>query len=153
MTIDFFVEGDPPTATAQERKTNTRNIRPVFYDPENVLYAKQLLTLWMRQHRPARPLSGPVLLVVHWMYRARSHRPDTWRDTRPDTDNLQKMLKDILTRERFWRDDAQVVADFSLKSWAKVPGIHLQAVELGSRPSEMAGVIRALSLQIKAREE
>lgn len=150
--IDFFVEGDPPTTTAQQKKTNMQGIRPLYYDPDSLLYARQLLTLWMRQHRPARPLSGPVLLVVHWMYRARSHRPDTWRDTRPDTDNLQKMLKDILTREHYWRDDAQVVADFALKSWQKVPGIHLQAVELGCLPSELTGRIAALGLQFITKE-
>ena len=87
------------------------------------------------------------------MFRARSHPPNTWRDTRPDTDNLQKMLKDVLTRERYWRDDAQVVADFAMKSWAKVPGIHLQAVELGSRPAELVDVIRLLGRNIKTREE
>lgn len=135
MTLEFFCEGDPPTATAQERKVNTRSGVPIYYDPDSVLYARQLLTLWMRQHRPSRPLQGPVLLVTHWIYKARSHRPDTWRDTRPDTDNLQKMLKDVLTREGFWKDDAQVTADIVLKSWSKVPGIHVYAAELNRTPA------------------
>lgn len=146
MLIDFFVEGDPPTATAQQRKTNMRGFLPAYYDPDNLVYARQLLTLWMRQHRPPRPLEGPVLLVAHWMFRARSHRPNTWRDTRPDTDNLQKMLKDVLTREGFWRDDAQVVAEIPLKSWQKVPGIRLQAMELAAPPSELFAKIENLSM-------
>lgn len=129
MRIEFFIEGDPPRATAQERRITTGSRRPVFYDPDSVKVAKEILTLWLRQHRPARPLDGAVRLEVHWMFRARSHKPG-WKITRPDTDNLQKLLKDIMTREGFWRDDAQVCWEIVKKSWATVPGIHIIAEEI-----------------------
>ena len=129
MTIDFFMECDPPTATAQERKVRMGRY-PVFYDPDSVKYAKELLTMHLRQHRPPRPLTGPVELVVEWRFRARTHKPGTWRDTKPDTDNLQKLLKDTMTKCGFWKDDAQVCIETASKRWEKIPGIRVMAREL-----------------------
>lgn len=129
MTIEFFIECDPPTATAQERKVKMGRY-PIFYDPDSVKYARELLTLHLRQHRPPRPLSGPVELRVDWNFRARTHKPGTWRDTKPDTDNLQKLLKDCMTRTGFWKDDAQVALETASKRWEKVPGIRIFAREL-----------------------
>lgn len=129
MTIEFFIDCDPPTATAQERKVKMGRY-PIFYDPDSVKYARELLTLHLRQHRPPRPLSGPVELTVAWSFRARTHKPGTWRDTKPDTDNLQKLLKDVMTREHFWNDDAQVCKEIVTKRWEKRPGILIIAREL-----------------------
>ena len=34
-----------------------------------------------------------------------------YRVSRPDTDNLQKLLKDCMTKTGFWKDDSQVVIE------------------------------------------
>lgn len=44
--------------------------------------------------------------------RNKTHKHKEWRVTKPDTDNLQKMLKDCMTLTGFWNDDAQVVVDY-----------------------------------------
>lgn len=129
--IDFFLECDPPTATAQERKVNTQRGYPVYYDPSSVKYAKQLLTLLLRQHKPREPFRTPVELTVYWRFRAKSHKPREWRDTKPDTDNLQKLLKDVMTKVGYWKDDALVVREIIEKSWEKTPGIYIKIRELG----------------------
>lgn len=129
MRHSFFLEIDPPTATAQERKVSVRGNRPHFYDPKNVQYAKEILTLELNLHRPPRYLEGPLKLDVEWHFRARTHKPG-WRDTRPDTDNLQKLLKDCMTRCGFWRDDAQVCYEVVKKMWRRVPGIYITVEEL-----------------------
>ena len=50
---------------------------------------------------------------------------------RPDTDNLQKLLKDCMTAEHFWTDDALVCSEITEKFWADTPGIwiHIEPVE------------------------
>ena len=42
---------------------------------------------------------------------------EKWKTTKPDTDNLQKGLKDCMTKCGFWEDDAQVVIEHVSKVW------------------------------------
>ncbi len=46
---------------------------------------------------------------------------------KPDTDNLQKLLKDVMTAVGFWQDDAQVASEIVEKFWAEIPGIYIRA--------------------------
>lgn len=52
------------------------------------------------------------------------------KTSKPDTDNLEKALKDCMTRLHFWKDDAQVASEISEKFWAAVPGIYVRIEEL-----------------------
>lgn len=49
---------------------------------------------------------------------------------KPDTDNLQKLLKDCMTARGFWKDDAQVASEICEKFWAERPGIYICVEEL-----------------------
>ena len=86
----------------------------------------------LRQHVPAEPLSGPLELRAVWRFPCgRAHRDGEWRVMRPDTDNLQKLLKDCMTRCGFWHDDAQVVRETVEKLWADTSvGIEIELVPL-----------------------
>ena len=136
--MEFFIEGDPPRATAQERRISMRNGRPHLYDPDSVKYAKQYLALHLSQHRPQKPMEGPVMLWVGWYFRAsRANKAGTWKTTRPDTDNLQKILKDVMTRCGYWKDDAQVCAEIVIKCWSKTPGIRIVIHEMEAKSEEV----------------
>lgn len=130
--MHFFLNIDPPTSTAQEKQVTIVRGKPIFYDPVSVKAAKRLLTAHLRLHRPQKPLSGPVALSTIWLFpKGKSHRHGEWRTTRPDTDNLQKMLKDCMTKCGFWKDDAQVVREQVEKRWADDPtGIYIEITEL-----------------------
>lgn len=120
--MEFFVEITPPTATAQEKKVAVVRGRPVFYDPAPVKAAKKMLTMALRPYVPEEPMTGPVELTVVWRFpRGRAHKDGEWRSTKPDTDNLQKLLKDCMTRVGFWKDDALVVREVVEKRWADAP--------------------------------
>ena len=124
----FFLQIEPPTATAQEKKVTVVHGRPVFYDPTPVKEAKKLLTEQLLPYSPQRPMEGAVSLKTVWLFpKGRAHRHGEWRVTKPDTDNLQKLLKDCMTRCGFWRDDAQVVRETVEKRWAAEPsGIYIE---------------------------
>ena len=130
--MDFFIAMKPPTATAQERQVCVVHGKPVFYDPAPVKKAKTLLTEHLIRQRPNEPFSGALQLRVLWLFpKGRSHRNGEWRVTRPDTDNLQKLLKDCMTRCGFWKDDAQVVREIVEKRWSDEPtGIYIEIEEL-----------------------
>ena len=133
--MDFFLQIQPPTATAQEKQVRVVHGKPFFYDPAPVKAAKNLLTAHLLPHRPERPLEGAVALSTVWLFpKGRSHRHGEWRVTRPDTDNLQKLLKDCMTHCGFWKDDAQVASEICEKFWAEIPGIWIHIEELEVQP-------------------
>lgn len=131
MKIQFFMPMIPPTVTAQEHKVAVRNGKPQFYDPPEVKNAKAKFMAALAQHKIEQPLSSPVRLVVKWLFPiAGNHKNGEYKATRPDTDNLQKMLKDCMTVCGFWKDDALVVSEIIEKFWADNPGIFIRVEDL-----------------------
>ena len=129
--MDFFLETQPPTVTAQEHKVRVVHGKPMFYDTAKLKAARSTFERLLSQHRPEAPLDGPVALTVEWHFFSKTHKEGTWRVTRPDTDNLQKMLKDCMTRVGFWKDDAQVCREEVTKRWSRQqPGIHIKVVSI-----------------------
>ena len=133
MILEFFMEMEPPTATAQEKKVSIVHGKPVFYEPTNLKAAKLKLTEQLLQHKPTEPIDGPIHLEVIWRFsKGKRHKNGEWRITKPDTDNLQKMLKDCMTRLGFWKDDAQVCREAVIKIWtADPPGIAIGIYSMG----------------------
>ena len=130
--MHFFMAMKPPTATAQEHSVKVIHGKPVFFDPPNVKDAKNLLMGHLAKNRPDKPIEGAVELTVMWLFpKGKSHRHGEWRKTKPDTDNLQKLLNDCMTQVGFWKDDAQVVSEKVQKRWSDEPtGIYIEIKEL-----------------------
>ena len=130
--MKFFIAMKPPTATAQEKQVSVVHGRPVFYDPAPVKEAKNQLNGYLIRHKPDEPMTGPVQLRTIWLFpKGKSHKNGEWRVTRPDTDNLQKLLKDCMTRVGFWNDDAQVCWEEVTKRWSRQkPGIYIKVVSI-----------------------
>jgi len=130
--LNFFLAMNPPTVTAQERKVKVVRGKPIFYDPEAVKDARNLLCGHLSLHKPSAPLTGAISLRVLWLFpKGKSHKHGEWRTTKPDTDNLQKLLKDCMTACGFWKDDAQVVRETVEKRWSDEPcGIYIEIEEV-----------------------
>ena len=129
MKIEFFEPMIPPTITAQERKVNFKTRR--FYDPPELKAAKLKLESRLARHSPDEPIIGPAELMVMWLFPIKGDaRSGDWKPTRPDTDNLQKALKDIMTKLGFWRDDALVCREVIEKRYSDKPGLYIVIEEL-----------------------
>lgn len=128
--IQFFMPMIPPTVTAQEHKIAVRNGKPIVYDTPEIKSAKSMLTAYLAEHKPEQPFECGVRLIVKWCFPRGEHQSGTYRTTRPDTDNLQKALKDCMTKCRFWKDDAQVCSEIIEKFWAEIPGIWIRIEEV-----------------------
>lgn len=126
--MKMFLLLDPPTVTAQESKVAVVRNKPVYYKPEKVKAAKQMLIKHLKPFKPSVPYDGPIRLMVIWRFpKGKSHKHFEWRVTKPDTDNLEKMLKDCMTEVGFWKDDAQVVIEYVEKLWSNEPtGISIE---------------------------
>lgn len=130
MATEFFMAMEPPTVTAQEHKVTVINGKPVFYDPPEVKAAKEKLISHLYKHRVMGPYREGVRLITKWCFPRGRHKDGSYRTTKPDTDNLQKLLKDCMTLVGFWTDDALVASEVAEKFWAEVPGIYIRIEEL-----------------------
>lgn len=130
MTTEFFISIIPPTVTHQEHKVSVRNSKPIFYEPPELRAAREKLTAHLAAHKPEQPYTCGVRLVTKWCFPRGCHADGEYRVTKPDTDNLQKLLKDCMTAVGFWTDDALVASEITEKFWAAVPGIYINIQEL-----------------------
>ena len=134
MRVEFFMSMVPPTITHQEHKVAVRNGKPVVYLPQELKAAKEKLRAHLAGFAPENPIEAgtAVWLGVKWCFPIKNdHRNGEYMTSKPDTDNLNKMLKDVMTEVGFWHDDAQVVSEHIEKFWAERPGIYIVVYELG----------------------
>lgn len=135
--ISFFLPMKRiPSATQQTHKVSTRSGKPQFYEPQELKTARLLFRDLLARRKPEAPLEGPVYLRVVFYYPATKQHPSgAWKTTRPDTDNLIKMLKDEMTRLGFWKDDAQICSEWISKVYYEHPGIEIHTWVLEEGPS------------------
>ena len=145
MSISFFLEISPPTVTHQEKSVRVAKGKPQFYEPSNLKAARATFTRLLKRNRPDAPLRGAVRLLVRWQFpHGKSHKDGEWKSTRPDTDNLQKLLKDCMTDAGFWKNDAQVASETCEKIWSATPGLYICAEEIDAKDSVENGKENAL---------
>lgn len=140
--IEFFMPMIPPTVTQQEHKVTVsrKTGRVVFYDPPELKAARSRFMDQVGRYAPEAPLDGALQLITKWIWPMDHERqemlavvdPDrfAWKTTKPDTDNLIKLLKDCMTRTGFWKDDAQVASEVTEKFLANRPGIYVKIMRL-----------------------
>lgn len=132
MDIQFFMPMNPPTITQQQHRVTVQKGKPVFYDSPELAEAKAKLTAYLAKHIPEQPFTGAVQLIVKWCFPVSGkHSDGEYKTTKPDTDNLQKALKDIMTGLHFWKDDALVASEVVEKFWSDTPGIWIGIREIG----------------------
>lgn len=130
MTTEFFVAIIPPTVTHQEKKVSVIKGKPVFYEPPNLKDARLKLMSHLARFVPSKKYIGGVRLIVKWCFPRKNHRDGEYKITKPDTDNLQKLLKDVMTKLGYWVDDNLVASEIVEKFWAEKPGIYIRIEDL-----------------------
>lgn len=130
MKIEFFMAMDPPTTTHQEKQASIVNGKPVFYEPQELKAARQKLMAHLTKYKPEKKYECGIRLLVKWCFPRGKHKDGEYRITKPDTDNLQKLLKDCMTECGYWKDDALVSSEIIEKFWAEIPGIYIRIEEL-----------------------
>lgn len=124
----FWVPGKP-RAQQRPRAVQTLTGKVRVYDSGNANDWKAAIAGCSRSKRPAAPLPGPVGVELRFFFaRPRRLWPARHPDgavpcvAKPDLDNLEKPVLDVLTREGWWRDDAQVCSLSSSKHYAARAG-------------------------------
>ena len=121
----------PPTTTHQQKKVTITNGKPIFFEPAELKEARMKLESHLSKNVPNRKYMRSVRLVTKWCFPITGkHTDGEYKYTKPDTDNLQKLLKDCMTKCGYWKDDALVVSEIIEKFWASIPGIYIRIEEI-----------------------
>ena len=135
--MKFKLKMIPPTATAQQKGERVVNGYVHHYKKKNVAAAEATLRDALLPYVPADPITDvPIRFWAIWMFpypkSAKKHKPGygRWKITRPDTDNLNKMLKDVMTDMGFWKDDALICLEQIEKLYSDEPGIVIMIEKL-----------------------
>ena len=126
----FKLKMIPPTATAQQKGERVVGGYIHHYKKKNVAAAEAILRDALMPYVPEAPIENePICLRVLWEFpypkNAKKHQRGHCRNkiTRPDADNLNKMLKDVMTDMGFWKDDALISMECIWKVLSDEPGI------------------------------
>lgn len=129
--MQFFMPMIPPTKTHQEKKVAVKNGKPVFYEPQELKTVRNKLMAHLSGYAPKKKMTTAVRLVVKWLFPVTgNHKNGEYKATKPDTDNLQKLLKDCMTDCGFWKDDALVASEIVEKFYAEKTGIWISVEEI-----------------------
>ena len=137
--VAFRIDCVPPTATAQQKGAFVCGGRVRFYTKKKVRQSENFLAALISMHTPDVPFAKPVSLKVRWTFPYRKSErkgivrtgADIPHTSRPDLDNLEKNLLDVLTRLNFWTDDSLVAEKSTSKWWGPKPGIDIEIRPMG----------------------
>lgn len=135
MAVDsrhFFMAMIPPTATKQEAQvTIGKDGKPHWYPSPQWAKAEDVLRANLERFRPDEPITeGGVVLSVEWCFPQDGHADGEPYLKKPDTDNLDKGLKDVMTDLGWWDDDARVFGESIVKLHSRIPGIRIDIEEV-----------------------
>jgi Holliday junction resolvase RusA-like endonuclease len=133
--MKFWIDCIPPKSTHQasaiimRNKATGKQFVGMSQSSKGKKVQQELMSLFA-PHRPEKPYKGPIYLQIKWVYDWRKSETKKTRklgrlpcDTRPDVDNICKIILDIMTRLAYWHDDSQVAQLHFSKEWGDTPGI------------------------------
>lgn len=96
-----------PKGTAQMKRANFRN--GTFFEGKDIKAAREFYLSEIGPEAPKTPFNGPISVSVEFYYPIKDKRKKgQFKTSRPDCDNLVKLLLDCMTQLRFWNDDSQI---------------------------------------------
>ena len=129
MNIVIETPFDIPGSTPQQRKTGGgKSTHPT----QGLRYARAAWRALVEPYRPAKPMAGAVGLLVFLSYHTDDRKKQgEYKTTRPDGDNLLKIIKDAMTKAGYWKNDAQVAVECIVRSWTnQAESVIIEAQEL-----------------------
>lgn len=137
--LQFFLACVPPTVTHHSKRIVRVRQFARLADTDALVGAKAMLDELLLPHQPPTPIASPVRLTVTftWPWRVSTSKrvqatgaaPKT---TKPDLDNLCKVLTDRLAALRFIPAEDGVVAEIhARKFWGTTPGIDVVLETVG----------------------
>ena len=130
--IEFFIPMKKiPTVTHQQKKWTVKNGKPQSYEPEKLKETREMFMELLAPYAPNEPMDGPLRLTTKWLFpKINGTTNGQYKHTKPDTDNLVKLLKDCMERTGFYVNDSRVASEVIEKFWADTIGIYVRLESL-----------------------
>lgn len=129
--IRLTINGNPSTATAQQKGVFVHNGKPVFFTKKKVADTHRLLVAQLMQARPAKPMGGNISMMLIWTFahpKASKQKNElVFHNKRPDLDNLIKGVLDALRPAGWIEEDSRICSLHALKQYGPVPSLFLEA--------------------------
>ncbi len=153
--ISFFVPGEPqgkarPRSSVMTKADGSvvrgKSGRAVIrhYTPKKTEDYEANIATFYRQAKTGAPTLQPVILVLEIVHSVPESWPKWKRElvakgsmlpvTKPDSDNILKVVKDSLNGVA-WVDDTQVVGTINVKLYGNYPGVGVTIIPLAEVPS------------------
>ena len=101
----FFMPGDPPTTTNQLKGFGKGH----YYKKKVTVEAEKWFAERFEPYVPEFPLKGAISLHSIWYFPIKNKKKwGTWKTSKPDCDNLNKIFQDVAGSCGWWTDDSQV---------------------------------------------
>lgn len=125
IAIDFLIPAVPVAQPRHRSVVAGGHIRTYEAKRGHAIHAfKATCRIAARQAHQGPPIEGPIALKITFVLPRPGHlrwkskpMPRKWHTTKPDSDNLQKSVKDALTG-LLWFDDSQVCSIVATKVYA-----------------------------------
>ena len=130
--IEFFISMKKiPTVTHQQKKVRVVRGKPQFYEPDELKETRAMFMELLVPYAPKEPMDGPLRLTTKWLFpKIKGTTNGQYKHTKPDTDNLVKLLKDCMERTGFYVNDSRVASEVIEKFWADTVGIYVRVEKL-----------------------
>lgn len=129
----FWIIGDPPRATAQQKGERVVNGTIQHYDKSHIKRAKDFYMWNIKPFAPTIPWNCPIEVEVIFYFEKKDIKRDERKLTRPDLDNSEKILFDCMTKVGFWRDDSLICRKITEKWYTKegLGRVYIRIKEIG----------------------
>lgn len=142
--MKFYVRMDEvPKTTAQQKKFSTKT--KTFYKTSKIKQSEYLLARALSGRQPRKTYDTPIKLSVTWLFpHTKKSKDGERKGTRPDLDNLQKLLQDIMCKLGYYKDDS-LITDLTLKKrWHRHSGLIIEINEVETIDKELNKEIEEL---------
>lgn len=133
-----------PKTTAQQKKFSTKT--KTFYKTSKIKQSEYLLVRALSGRQPRKTYDTPIELSVTWLFpHTKKSKDGERKGTRPDLDNLQKLLQDIMCKLGYYKDDS-LITDLTLKKrWHRHSGLIIEINEVETIDKELNKEIEELT--------
>lgn len=132
-TLEFFEPMRIPDTTHNALEPyRRRNGSPAIRKADRLKRAEAKWEAHLGRHTPEEPLEGALSLHVAYCYEPdRAHPAGSPKTTPPDTDNLDKVVRDAMERLGWFAEgDAQIATGLSTKGYQHPAGVYVRIEEI-----------------------
>lgn len=125
--LEFFEPMRLPTKTHNELMPVRRGAGLGIIKTPALLDAEAAWEAHLGAHVPDEPFDGAVSVKMTLLYGLPDGREQFEpKTTKPDVDNVEKTVYDVMARLGFFTDDAHVATSLTTKAWGEPQGVYVR---------------------------